>query len=336
MRLGILVFITQILLSGCFGSTTIKDVNEYGVKPMVKADIVPSEAQLEGQSYKVTIIDINDNGVPLADNASVGTAIRGELIKHVSKSNVTMVDHNALPGLKKALQDKTGKFKTSKVDYALSGQVSNTSFKREYVKLSTTKDKKGNIYITEPHCVYSALVQGNINIHSAAEKLDVVESVAISGGANRSIDVPRHYRRCNDLSRTEVNSLIREAGIKAVNREDVLLKNFFRPKGYVLERRIRGKQNIFKISLGKSNGLKADLLAEIYTAEKSKNPLTNKTTVNQSKIGSGTVSNKIDRKHAWIVVDDELVASQVRLGDIVKIKYEKGFFGNIFNRSFNN
>lgn len=337
MKNGVfLVASATFFLGGCFGTTTIKDVNDYGTRPMVKADVVPSESQLEGQKFRVTVFDINDKQIRLGRYAEVGASVRGELVKHVSKANVAMVDHKTLPGLKTALRKKTGKYEKSAVEYALTGEVTVVNFQKEYHKLTQYTDKKGKVHITEPYCSYSALVQGNIKIHDVANNLDVVETVALSGGASRNVEVARYYRACRDLNQTEVYSLIRSAGVKAVSREDVLLKNFFSAKGYVLERRMRGKQNIFKISLGKNNGVKEDQTAEIYTVEKSNNPLTNKISLVQNKIGDGVVSNKVDKKHAWIIIDDELIANQIRLGDVVKIKYEKGFMDKLFNRSYNN
>ena len=40
-------------------------------------------------------------------------------------------------------------------------------------------------------------------------------------------------------------------------------------------------------------------------------------------IGSGVISDKIDPKNSWIILDDKKQESVIRIGDMVKMKYSK-------------
>ncbi len=54
----------------------------------------------------------------------------------------------------------------------------------------------------------------------------------------------------------------------------------------------------------------------------------------QNKVGENAATNKVKAKSAWIVVDDEEIASRIRLGDVVKTTFKKGLLDKIFNRSY--
>jgi len=302
---------------------------------MDRAAVFPTEAQLENRPYKVVVFDIDDQRVQLAKQSDVGTSVSGELVGHINKSNAVMLDKAGFEGLKKALDAHNTSYKnTSNVDYALTGQISVANHNREYRKATSTTDKYGKVHVTEAYCYYSALVQGNIRIYDA-KTMRLAHTIAISGGASNSVSMAKsHARSCSKLTQEGVNSLVRSAGVKAAKRQDVMFKNFFRPKGYVLERRAKGSENIFKISLGKESGILSDQDAVFYSVEEDKHPVTGKISHIQNKVGEGTVTDKIYDKHAWIMVDDKKLASQIKLGDVVKVVYEKSFMDKILNSSY--
>jgi len=55
--------------------------------------------------------------------------------------------------------------------------------------------------------------------------------------------------------------------------------------------------------------------------------------MSQNKVGEGAITNKVKAKSTWIVVDDEEIASRIRLGDVMKITFEKDLFDKFFNSS---
>ncbi|HHI92979.1 MAG TPA: hypothetical protein ENK04_05615 [Gammaproteobacteria bacterium] len=334
MLTRILIAVAVLLSTAC-SNTTIKSLSDFNPKPMTKSNVMPSESALENTPYKVVVFDVDDNKVQLAKQSQVGTSVSGELVAQINKSNVVMVKKTGLSDLKTAIENNATDYSDgSAVDFAVTGNISIANYSKKYHKLATYKDKKGKIHVTEPYCEYKALVMGNIYIHDI-NSMDLVKTIPVSGGADRSIDAAnRSVRSCNDLSTTEISSLVRSAGKKAISREDVVFQNHFRPNGYVLERRTNGKSSIFKVTIGQTNGLVKGQKAEFFTVYKNKNPITGKSAMLQSKVAEGAVSNKVQKKSAWIVVDDEEVASKIRLGDVVKITFEKGLLDKLFNRSY--
>lgn len=217
------------------------------------------------------------------------------------------------------------------VDFAVTGNINIANYSKKYHKLKTHKDKKGKIHITEPYCKYETSVTGNIHIHNV-KSMKLVKTIPVSGGANRSIKTAnRRVRSCNDLSTKEISSLVRSAGQRAISRERVVFQNHFQPNGYVLERRTNGKSSIFKVTMGQTNGLSKGQKAEFFTVNENKNPITGKLKMIQNKVGEGAVTNKVRGESAWIIVDDEEIASRIRLGDVVKITFEKGLLDKIFS-----
>ena len=105
------------------------------------------------------------------------------------------------------------------------------------------------------------------------------------------------------------------------------VKNFFAKMGYVLEKRSLKDKSIFKINLGSSDGIKQGDKFEIISKYSVNNNLTGATDVEKRIIATGKISDKIDPKTCWIIIDDKNDADLIRLGDTVKFKYEKNWFG---------
>jgi len=330
-----ILIVVVILLSAACSGTTIKNISDFTPRPMAKSNVMPSESELENRPYKVVVFDIIDDKVELAKQSQVGASVSGELVTQINKSNAVMIKKDGLSDLKAAIENNASDYNNNSVaDFAVTGNISIANYSKKYHKLETHKDKKGKIHVTEPYCKYETLVAGNIHIHDM-KSMKLVKTIPVSGGASRKIETAgRRIRSCNDLSTTEISSLVRSAGKKAARREDVVFQNYFRPNGYVLEHRTNGKSSIFKVTVGQTNGLAKGQKAEFFTVNKNKNPITGKLIMIQNKVGEGAVTNKVREKSAWIIVDDEETASRIRLGDVVKITFEKGLIDKFFNSSF--
>jgi hypothetical protein len=329
------LLISVILLSAACSSTTIKDINEFSPRPMAKSKVMPTEDELNSQPFRVVVFAINDESVQLARNSQVGASVTGELIAQISKANANIIGNAGLSHLKSAIEKNTVLNSNNvAADFAITGSISVANYAKKYNKASSYKDKEGKVHVTEASCSHNSLIQGNIYIHNL-KTMELIKTVAISGGDIRTTELPgKYYKSCNNLSKTEISSMLRAGGTKAISREDVVFKNLFRPNGYVLERRSNGKVSIFKVTIGQKNGIEQDQNAEFFSTEKNKHPITGKMSETQNKVADGTVTNKIQSKNSWVMIDDENIASQVRLGDAVKISYEKSIFGKIFNHSY--
>lgn len=337
MKIGIFtIAVSSVVLSGCF-STTIANPDKYIFVSMDNAAVLPTNAQLENRPYKVVVFDVNDKNLALAREAESGSTATRELVKQIRKSNTVIVSKTGLDGLKNAIDvQRTDYTAPAGVDYAVTGNITVAKYTKEYEKVRYTTDKNGKVHVTEPYCAHGTLLQGTIGIYDV-KTMRLAHSFAISSGSHKSVKkTVNQSHSCQSLPRKEITTFLWSNGASAVGREDVQLMNFFRPKGYVLERRAKGDENIFKISIGKSNGVVADQDAVFYTADENKDPVTGAVTYVQNEIGEGTVSDKVHEKHSWVLIKDKELASKIKLGSVVKVVYEKSFMDKIMNHSFSN
>lgn len=335
--------LSVIILTSACSTSSIKSVNDFSPKNMQKSNVMPSESELENRPFKVVVFDFDDGANKLAKRSQVGKSLASELVAQIGKANTVYIDQSGLSGLKDVMKNKTDASYDHKVaDFAVIGSINVATHSKKYNKAKVYKNKDANSYpkkdvktkVEKPTCTHSALVQGSVNVYEVKSK-NLIKTVSLSGGSYRTTDINRRYSRsCNTLSKAEISAMLRSAASKAVKREDVVLQNLFRANGYVLERRSNGKSSIFKVSIGQKNGLEQGLKAEFFASDNSKHPLTGAIYKEQHKVTEGTVTNKIQDTNAWVIIDNEEHASQVRLGDMVKVSYEKSFLGKIFNRSY--
>ena len=183
-------------------------------------------------------------------------------------------------------------------------------------------DKKGESHYSPPRCRYSIQFEGHLKIH-ALPSLRVVDAIKLDESESRSHEVSNSYSRsCPEYSKEQLQSLIAETGIEAINDSAIDLKNNFAPQGYVTESRLYDGKNIFKITIGEQVGVKEGQAAHVIQFFKNEDALTGEISIEELRLVSAIVSNNVGRKYAWIIIDDEEKTKRIRLGDAVKIHFE--------------
>ena len=178
------------------------------------------------------------------------------------------------------------------------------------------------------------MVSGNIKIYELPS-LAVVENIEFAGKSTRSENV----RQDGGFSlgalkiggkqvagRDRDDGLVRKAGRLAINSSQIDLKNAFAKKGFFLEKRQFEDKMIFKITLGSKDGVKQEDAFEVIGRYEIENPLTGEVEIERRIIATGKVSNLINPKNSWVVLDDTKQAKLIRIGDELKIKYQRGIF----------
>jgi len=325
-----------LLLSSC--STTIKNFDKYEKQFLSKSSFLPTAENLEGKSPKLVVFPLDENGNDVAKQAGLGTAIANNIENVLTRDRlVEIVDRSAATKLQKEIalaeMNKTGSYKGPKVaDYAISGAISNADFSSKYSSGSTyVNPKNGQVVTVPPRFTYSSHAAGNIKVYELPS-LTVVENIEFSGEKSRSENVQQKGgitlgalqiggEQVSGTSRDD--GLVRKAGEDAVDEAKTDLKNVFAKKGYILEKRVFEKKTIFKISLGSLDGIKQDNEFEVIGQYEVENAITSQTEIERRIIATGKVSDKIDPKSSWVVIDDKEKENAIRLGDAVKIKYKK-------------
>lgn len=312
-------------LSGCIN--TQENIREYQNVSMVKADILPTKAILSGVKQKIVIFPADSSDVPMAKASHVGNTIAMSLETQLADVGVEVVDRSIASKLKKELALAESKGKSSYngpeiANYAITGHVSNAGLSYDFTKRRSYVDDDGKRHVTPAHCRFTATVSANLKLYKLPG-LAYSKTILTDDSASFSTDTSNS--RC-PISDAASASLLRKAANAGVESNREAFQNFFAPKAYVLERKVNGDKSLFKISAGKNFGFKAESTITFYNLEVNKNPLTGDVAVEEYSVVEGTVAaNLISDNYAWILVDSEL-ADNVKLGDYVKVKYEKSIW----------
>ncbi len=335
------LLISCTILTSC--APTIKDLNKYQKQFLTKTEYMPSEDALANKPPKVVVFALDENSNQVATQAQLGNTIANNVENILAKNRLAeLVDRNASAKLQKELalaeMNKTGSYKGPKVaDYAISGTISNAGFTSKYSKGSIYYSPSAGWVSIPPNFKYSSDVSGNLKIYELPS-LTVVEAIEFKGRKTRTENVRQDGgislgalqiggQEAEGTQRDD--SLVRKAGEDAVDDIKISIQNSFAKKGYILEKRIYKDQSIFKISIGSLDGIKHGDKFEVTGQFEVENAITNKTEIERRIITTGTVTDKIDPKTCWVIVDDSDLANSIRLGDSVKMKYEKHWFTGI-------
>lgn len=328
-----------LLITSC--APTIKNFDRYQKQFLSKTEFMPTKEVLEAKSSKVVVFALDENDNTVATQAQLGNSIANNVENVLAQNRLAeLVDRKAAAKLQKEIalaeMNKTGVYKGPQVaDYAVSGTISNASFSSKYSSGSTYfNPKNGQMVSIPPHYTYASDVSGNIKVYELPS-LAVIEAIEFSGRKTRTENVQQKGglslgglqiggEQVKGIERDD--GLVRRAGEDAVENIIVDIKNSFAKKGYILEKRVYDNKTIFKISLGSIDGIKHGDKFEIIGQYETENAITGQSEVERRIIGTGTVTDKIDPKTSWVVIDDADNIGAIRLGDSVKMKYKKSSF----------
>lgn len=325
------------LLTGCLGGSNIKDPMAFNKQSLVKASIMPTKAQLSGAKTRVIVFGVDDNDVTLAKKAKIGVAISNKIENILSDTGVEIVDRKLAAKLKKEINLAEIKgnhgYKGPEVaDFSVTGKIVSTNFTQQYIPASSWVDTKKVTHQVPARCKYIVELEGTLKIH-ALPALSVVDTIIIKDTETQVQNLTgtsyRRYSRnksCPTYNSTQTNSLASSAALDAVKSSKNDLKNNFSPRGYVTEYRAKEDKHIIKITIGKLAGIKEGQDVEIIQSFTNEDQLTGKTNTEERKLTEGSVSNQVGQKYAWIVIDEPKKANRIRLGDVVKVRYDSSFW----------
>ncbi len=334
---------TLLVLTSC--STTIGgDFVKYQKQFLSKTKFMPTAENIAGKAPKIVVFEFDENNIEVAQQSDLGSSVANDVENVISKNRLgELVDRKAATKLQKEISlaemNKTGAYKGPIVaDYAVSGAISNAGFTSKYSNGSTYYNPQSRQLVTiPPKYTYSSDVAGNLKVYELPS-LSVVESIEFKGKKSRSEAVQQDGglalggiqiggKKVEGAKRDD--SLVRKAGDDAISEIEVEIKNFFAKKGYILEKRTLDNKAIFKISLGSLDGIKQNDKFDVIGQYETENAITNQIEIERRIIASGSVSEIVDPKTAWVVMDDAKKAEAIRLGDVIKMKYKKSSLAGV-------
>jgi hypothetical protein len=287
MRLLLLLFLLLCFsVAGC--APTIANLAEYHAVQLSQADFMPTAEQVKSGKVKVVVFPLTEN-TDLAKRTNLGAVTAGAVESQLADGAVELVDRNNAAKLRQEVQlaeiNDHGTYNGPEVaDFAISGSVD---------KATLGNDR--------------AAVSGKIKI-IRLPSLKIVKTITFSDSI---------------LGTSGNSSLVVTAATDAIHSARIELKNYFAKKGYVLEKRSKNDETIYKINLGTEDGLKTGDTCQIYTISRTVNAITQEETTEELLLGEGTVSNQIGTNYSWLIIEDADMQSPVRLGDYIKLKHSK-------------
>ncbi len=331
-----------LLIASC--APTIKDFNKYQKQFISQTEFMPSEENLEGKAPKVVVFEFDEANIDMAKQSDLGNTIAKTVEGTLSKNRLAeIVDRKSAAKLQKEVQlaemNKTGAYKGPRIaDYAISGGISNADYASKYSSGSTfINPKNGQIISIPPKYTYTSNVSGNIKIFELPS-LQAVQIIEMKGKSVRSENVQTDGGFSlggikiggEDVAGAKRDDgMVRKAGEDAVDEASVDLQNFFAKKGYILEKRALDKKSIFKINIGSTDGIKHGDKFEVIGQYEVENSISGKTEIERRITATGRISQIIDPKNCWIVLDEKEQENALRIGDMVKIKYTKSAFKSV-------
>ena len=317
---------------------SIKNFDKYQKQFISKSEFMPDEKTLENKLLKVAIFDFEEGDIEVAKQSNLGKSVATSMESILSKYRLAeLVDRKATEKLQKEVQlsemNKTGSYKGPKLaDYAVSGSIANANFANKYVAGSTyVNPKTGDAISIPPKFVYSSQVVGNIKIYELPS-LTVIDTIELDGKSVRTENVQQdggisfggiQVGGTQEGGLQRDDGLVREAGADAVDEAESAIRNAFAKRGFILEKRTFDGKSIFKVNLGSEDGVKHGDKFELIGQYEVENSITGKSEVERRVVTMGVISDKIDPKNCWIILEDKKKADVVRIGDMIKMKYSK-------------
>jgi hypothetical protein len=318
-----LLIAAVLLTSGC--ATTALNLAEYRPASLAQADVMPSPEQAIGRRTQVVLLDIDDSAVR-SRMSDAGLLKMRKLEAVLTDGGVEVVDRALASRLRQeiALAEARGDAQSGYsgpevAQFAIRAFLTDVGASYRYTQPTEYCDKKGKCTQVLASCNYTGSASGSLRVYELPS-LKLLNTFNLRGGASSSTS-----GGCYD-NRVAMTSVARSAVEDAVDDNRVDLQNFFAPKAYVAEKRMRDQKAIFKVMMGRAQGIRSEDKVIFYTVRLTENPLTRRTEREELVIASGLVSDLVAEDHAWIIAEERNRSESVRLGDFVRVQRKKGWF----------
>jgi hypothetical protein len=334
MYTRIIFVVGIILLMGGCTSLDIKDFDAWQNVELEMSELAPTKEQLISLAAKPKVV-VADFREPkeqrIRENsllANLASLMMGTTEKYLTQAGIEVVSRNEAQKLLGEVQiaeqkDKVGGYTGPLIaQYVIVGHIDSVDTSSEFQEASSYTNKKGERIDIRPKCNYKATVIGKVRVYTVPQ-LRMVKSVNMQGTDTTSED-SRGY--CPKTA-ADLIALIRKAGDNALDDASTKFQNFFAPQGYIIEMRQapNGKNYIIKVTIGSDRGLKRGKTVEVFTKTLQYNPLTGESSQEERKVTTGRITDQVGELYAWIMLDEPELAKRIKIGDYIKMKFEKSW-----------
>ena len=338
MYTRIIIIVALILLMGGCTSLDIKDFEAWQTVELEMSELAPTKEQLAAFATKpkVVVANFREPQEPrvreISSLANLASTLMGTTEKYLTDAGIEAISRDEAQKLLGEVQiaeqkDKVGGYTGPIIaQYVIVGHIESVDTSVEFQEASEYYTKKGERIYTPPKCKYKASMIGTVRVYTVPQ-LRIAKSVKMQGTDNTSEDSKGN---CEN-NPANLTALIRKAGDDALYDASTKFQNFFAPQGYIIEMRRspNGKNYIIKVTIGSNRGLKRGKKVEVFTKTLQKNPFTGESTEEERKVTTGRVTDQVGESYAWIMLDEPELANRLKIGDYVKMKFEKSWLRRI-------
>jgi len=279
-----------------YGCSSI-NLQEFKPKSMQKNKYSSVKKDLKSENKKIAIIKIDNGKSDLAKNLNLGNIISNEIKNELS-----------LIGIQSIITNDKSNINSNDFKYIIDGKINNVTYGYEYLAPAPSITITGKTVMSPAKHEYTSCINGFLDIKKVSS-LEIVKSIPFEKCKSKTECAKNPKKR-------SYTSLIIENARDALKSIKTNIKNFFGHRGYISEQRTNGKTTIVKTTLGRKYGAKRGENVEFFTIKGDTKTL----------IGNGVISNQITDNTSWVIVDSLNEGAELKVGDFIKIKYEKGFF----------
>jgi len=331
----ILVSVVVLSTVGCASTTISTDVaqqiysNPQLKRQLPKAQIMPSPQHLSGKQMKAIVLDTEEKN-ELAKMAFAGKAMSASIDNLLHKAGVDVVDRSISGKVKNEIlaYESSGNYDESSLslaDVAILPIISSATFSYDFTEGYVAKNIiTGKDTWVNPSCTFEAKITGVAKRYELPS-LKVSHQVDLFGINEIKRDTRNSSCR---ISTQEKQGLIAEAAKQAIRNHKQDIQNKFSPKGYVTAYKVYDNTHYIKINIGKNRKLIEGTYVSFIKQIKSTDDLTGEINIDKMITGEGEITNLIQDKASWVVVDAE-VAVNLSLGDIAQIEFRKGWLDHV-------
>lgn len=304
------------------GCATKVDKSIFHDVQLKEGEVLPGKNQLHQERAKIVVME-TEKRTALANSSQLGESFSLAIEKELNETGSEVVDRSLSSALTKELKlaemNGVGTYTGPQVaQYAIRGQIHSVEYGVTKSAQLLSKLFKNKIDIPV-HYDHKAKVSRTIKIYELPN-LRLLSTINVTGSASE-----------NDIETGENpatgEALLKTAVTYAISDKSHEFNNFFAPKGYIVDRRANSYQSVFKVLMGRDQGVKPGDNIVIYSLRRKKpDAVTEKELWEEVPLAQGTVSDRVGEVESWILVDDNISSDKVRAGDYVKVKYEENSF----------
>ncbi|MEN9782021.1 MAG: hypothetical protein RL208_171 [Pseudomonadota bacterium] len=335
------------LLPSCAKSYKINNFDKYIKTQITRDSSFDINIDIENDSYKVVIPTFSVTNSKDASDLGLDTLSTSYLSRELQKYGVSILDRAVSDKLANELslvemhggvKLKNANLQKSAIpdiaDFAIVGSIDEVSFSSALsdmglvntaanvgLALATGGRYIGGGTVVASSYDYKATVAGSISVIDLTTNKVLLKSYfsetmrdseAAQGYGGGLITIAE-LKKAKDKDSGLIGDTLKSALIHKVPEIIQILS----PAGYIVERRDidNNTSPIFKISVGKNDGIIYKDKVKCIKYVENINPLTNKKDYVEQVIASGVVSNLIDQHYSWVVFDNLSDAANLQMGN---------------------